>query len=267
MKLGLLFWYGDDAGALPVADEIEGLLAGLSGTPSEPLFHLVNAFSRIEVAPWERATTRAVRRALALHERWAAAAPANYAAPEALVRGAWLRARGEFGAAERHLDRAIALADQHQLPLVGALAHEQAAALYVQTGRPTLQRFMVRAADERWVSLDIVVRCERLTPSTPGRSAGELVTPGSGTVDPVVLPPAWPGGHRGHHRRRTGRGAARRDRGHDGRRPDPLARRRGREACRPGGAHVDGRHDARPGRARTWPTTNPRAPATRTGHG
>ena len=34
MKLGLLFWYGDDAGALPVADEIEGLLAGLSGTPN-----------------------------------------------------------------------------------------------------------------------------------------------------------------------------------------------------------------------------------------
>ena len=183
MKLGLHFWYGDDRGAIPVAAETERYLAGLSGTPNVQLFHMVNALSRIQVAPDDRATARAVRKALALHGRWAAAAPANYAAPAALIRGAWLRARGALGEAERHLDRAIALADQHRLPLVGALAHEQTAALYARTGRTSLQRIMLRSAYERWVGLDVVIRGERLAQEHPWLRGRELVTPGSATVD------------------------------------------------------------------------------------
>ena len=187
MKLGLHFWLGDAAGALPVAEDTESFLAGLSGTPNVQLFHLVNALCRIQVAPGDRATARAVRRALALHGRWAAVAPENYAAPEALVRGAWMRAKGAFDAAERYLDRAITLADQHRLPLVGALAHEQAAALYLLTGRAALQRIMIRAAYERWVSLDMVVRGEQLAREHPWLLSRDLVTPGSATVDPAEV--------------------------------------------------------------------------------
>ncbi len=204
MKLGLHFWLGDAAGALPVAKETEGFLAGLSGTPNVQLFHLVDALCRIQVAPGDRATARAVRRALALHGRWAAEAPENYAAPEALVRGAWLRAKGALDAAERHLDRAITLADEYRLPLVGALAHEQAAALYVLTGRVALQRIMIRAAYERWVSLDMVVRGEQLAREHPwllSRDPSRRVLPPStrpkstGSVRRSPRPPpskAWP---------------------------------------------------------------------------
>ena len=48
-------------------------------------FHLVNALSRVRVAPRDRATARAVRESLALHRKWAAASPANYAAPYELI--------------------------------------------------------------------------------------------------------------------------------------------------------------------------------------
>lgn len=187
MKLGLRFWSGDDAGAIPLAAETAEHLDGLVGTPNVQLYHLCNALCRIGAQPGRRATGRAVRRALALHRRWAVAAPANYAAPYELIQGVWARSRGSLARAERHLDRAVVLAEQHQLPLIGALAHEEAGVLYRATGRTALSRHMVRAAYERWLSIGLTVRCTRLERVHPWLLGRDLVRPNSATVDVAVL--------------------------------------------------------------------------------
>jgi uncharacterized protein HemY len=62
------------------------------------------------------------------HRKWAAGAPENYAASHALIQGAWARARGHHAKAERYLHQAIELAEESQLPMIGARAHEEAAA-------------------------------------------------------------------------------------------------------------------------------------------
>ena len=184
-KLILHFLCGDDAGGLPLADETARYLEGLSGTPNVQLFHMINALSRARAAPGDPATARAVRRSLALHRVWAAAMPANYAAPRALVEGVWARARGDLGQAERHLDLAIALAEQHQLALVSALAHEEAGDLYARAGRISLSRLMLRTAYQRWLSLGVAVRTERLERAHPWLLGRDLVQPGTFTADPA----------------------------------------------------------------------------------
>src|ERR1700761_9847370 len=85
-------------------------------------------------------------RRLALHRTWAASSPANYAAPLALIEGAWARARGQHSKAERFLTRAIELAAEYQLPLIHALAHEEGALLHAQIGRPRVSAQMLWSA-------------------------------------------------------------------------------------------------------------------------
>jgi predicted ATPase/class 3 adenylate cyclase len=183
IKLGLRFWCGDDRGALVLAEETEGYLAGQTGTSNVPYFHLFNALIRTRLEPNSAPTARAVRQALKLHRKWGAEAPANYAAPHALIRGVWSGARGDISAAERHFDQAITLADQHHLPLIGALAQEEAGTLYARTGRASLARIMVRAAYERWASLDMVVRSVKLAAEHPWLVGQDVIKPGSATVD------------------------------------------------------------------------------------
>jgi predicted ATPase/class 3 adenylate cyclase len=186
-KYGLHFWCGDHVGAVRSAEEVVRHLQGMTGTVIVQLFHLTNALSRIWAAPGDRSTAQAVRRSLALHRNWAAAAPANYAAPCELIEGVWARARGNLRQAERHLDLAIALAEEHQLPLMSALAHEEAGALYAQTGRVSLSELMVRTAHQRWLSLGMAVRSDRLEHTHPWLLHRDLVQPGSATVDPVGI--------------------------------------------------------------------------------
>jgi predicted ATPase/class 3 adenylate cyclase len=185
VKLGLRFWSGDHEGAFDVADEPFQHISGAAGTAVVHITHLTSAMSRMQVAPGDRTTRRSVRRALALHRKWAAGAPANYAAPCALLEGAWARTRGQHSNAERFLDRAIELAAEHQLPLIGALAHEEAATLYAQTGRTTLSEQMLRSAYQRWLSLGMTLRTERLARANPWLLSRDLVQPGSAEIDPV----------------------------------------------------------------------------------
>ena len=185
VKLGLHFWSGDYAGAVRVADDPFEHISGAAGTAVVHIVHLTSAMSRMQVAPGDRATRHSVRRALALHRKWAAGAPANYAAPCALLEGAWARARGQHSEAERFLDRAIELAEEHQLPLIGALAHEEAANLYAQTGRTTLSEQMLRSAYQRWLSLGIALRTDRLAQAHPWLLSRDLVQAGSAEIDPV----------------------------------------------------------------------------------
>ena len=67
----------------------------MAGTAISQLVHMIGALSMIQAAPGDRSTARFVRQALALHRKWAAGAPENYAAPYALIQGAWARARGQ----------------------------------------------------------------------------------------------------------------------------------------------------------------------------
>ncbi|CDO09835.1 cyclase [Mycolicibacterium cosmeticum] len=184
VKQGLHFWSGDYAGAVAVTEDVMRHLAGTVGTSTQQLVHMVNALSRIHSAPGDRATRSAVRESLALHRKWAAEAPANYAAPCALVEGAWARARGRYRDAERFLDTAIELADEHQLPLIGALAHEEAAELYTDTGRARLHEHMLRSAYQRWLALGFTLRVNRLARRHPWLLSRELVQPGA-RIDPV----------------------------------------------------------------------------------
>jgi predicted ATPase/class 3 adenylate cyclase len=185
VKQGLYFWSGDHAGAVSVAGETFQHIGGVAGTAVPQLVHMIDALSRIQVAPGDRSTRQSVRQALALHRKWAAGAPANYAAPYALLEGAWARARGKHSEAERYLDQAIELAEEHQLPLIGALAYEQAATLYGETGRTTLSEQMLRSAYERWLSLGMALRTERLARAHPWLLSRDLVPAGSAGIDPV----------------------------------------------------------------------------------
>ena len=103
IKQGLHFWCGDYAGAVRATDEAVEHLGGMAGTAASQLVHMVGALSMIRAAPNDRSTRLSVRQALALHRKWAASSPANYAAPCALIQGAWARARGQHGKAERFL--------------------------------------------------------------------------------------------------------------------------------------------------------------------
>jgi predicted ATPase/class 3 adenylate cyclase len=186
-KLILHFCCGDHAGGLPFADETARHIAGLSGTPNLQLYHMINALSRVCAAPGDRVTARAVRQSLALHRKWAEAAPTNYAAPYELIQGVWMRARGDRRRAEQHLARAIALAEQHQLPLISGLAHEEAGALHAQAGRAAASRAMIRTAHLRWVGMGMAVRSDRLERTYPWLLSRDLARSGNGTVDSVEV--------------------------------------------------------------------------------
>ncbi|WP_459980717.1 adenylate/guanylate cyclase domain-containing protein, partial [Mycobacterium avium] len=184
MKQGLHFWCGDHAGAAEATTEAIEHLGGLAGVAASQLVHLIGALSMIHCAPRDSATIRFVRQALASHRKWAAGAPENYAAPYALIQGAWARARGQHGKAERHLHQAIELAEEHRLPAIGARAHEEAAALYAETGRQTLREHMLRSAYQRWLNLGFAVRADWLAREHPWLLRRDLRT-GSAGIDPI----------------------------------------------------------------------------------
>lgn len=184
-KLGLYYWSGDYPGALNgVADEALEHIAGMAGTAFMQIIYLTESLSRIHAAPKERSTKKSVRRVLTKHRAWAEEAPANYAAPYALIQGAWANARGQHGKAERLLHRAIELAEEHQLPLIAAVAHEEAASLYAKTGRPGLHQHMLRSAYNRFLRQGMTLRTDRLARQHPWLISRDLVPEGAG-LDPA----------------------------------------------------------------------------------
>lgn len=184
MKQGLHFWCGDHAGAAEAATEAIEHLGGVAGVAASQLVHLIGSISVIHCAPRYSATIRFVRQALASYRKWAAGAPENYAVPYALIQGAWARARGQHGKAERHLHQAIELAEEHRLPAISARAHEEAAALYAETGRQTLREHMLRSAYQRWLNLGFAVPADWLAREHPWLLRRDLRT-GSAGIDPI----------------------------------------------------------------------------------
>lgn len=185
IKQGLHFWCGDHAGAVAATPEAIEHIAGVVGTAVSQLVYLAGALSMIEYSPRAPSTARFVRQALALHRKWASGAPENYAAPHALIQGAWERARGRHGKAERYLHQAIELAEENHLPTISALAHEEAAALYADTGRTTLGEHMLRSAYQRWLNLGFSMRTDWLSREHPWLLRRDLVQSGSAGIDPV----------------------------------------------------------------------------------
>lgn len=185
VKQGLHFWSGDHAGAVLATDEAIAHIDGMAGTAVSLLVHMIGALSMMQEAPGDRSTARFVRRALAMHRKCAADAPENYAASYALIQGAWARSRGQHVKAEGHLHRAIDLAEEYQLPMIGARAQEEAAILYAQTGRMTLRDHMLRSAYQRWLSLGVVARTDWLAREHPWLLSRDLVQTGSAGIDPV----------------------------------------------------------------------------------
>jgi len=139
----------------------------------------------MQQAPRERSTARFVRQTLAMHRKLANGSPENYGAAHALVQGAWARARGPVRRAERHLHRAVQLAEDNQLLMIGARAHEEAAAVYAETGRTTFRDHMLHSAYQRWLSLGVSVRTDWLAREHPWLLGHDLVHPGTAGVDPV----------------------------------------------------------------------------------
>jgi class 3 adenylate cyclase len=184
MKQGLHFWCGDYAGAVTATSEAIEHLGGLAGVAASQLVYLLGALSMIQCGPRHRSTARFVRQALALHRKWAAGAPENYAAPHELIQGAWARARGQHFKAERYLHQAIELAEESRLPIISAYAHEEAAALYADLGRTRLRQHMLRSAYQRWLELGFAVRTDLLARENPWLLRRDLTTASAG-IDPV----------------------------------------------------------------------------------
>ncbi|HWF28856.1 MAG TPA: AAA family ATPase [Mycobacterium sp.] len=184
MKQGLHFWCGDHAGAVAATPEAIAHVGGLAGTAVSQLVYLIGALSMMRHAPKDRSTIHFVRQTLAMHRKWAAGAPENYAASHALIQGSWARARGQNANAERYLHQAIELAEESQLPMISAYAHEEAAALYADTGRTTLHEHMLRSAYQRWLNLGFAVRTDWLAREHPWLLRRDLKT-GSAGIDPV----------------------------------------------------------------------------------
>ncbi len=184
-RLGLYYWSGDYAGALDgVADEAIEHIDGMAGTAFMQIIYLTESLSRIHAAPKARSTKTSVRRALSKHRKWAADAPANYAAPYELIQGAWASARGQHGKAERAIHRAIELAEEHHLPLIAATAYEEAAELYAKTGRRGLHEHMLRQAYNRFLRQGMTLRTDRLAREHPWLISRDLVPAGS-ALDPT----------------------------------------------------------------------------------
>ena len=184
-KLGLHYWSGDYAGALDgVADEAIEHVNGMAGTAIMQMVYLTETLSRIHAAPNDRSTKKSARRALALHRKWAADAPSNYAAPWALIEGTWARTQGQHRKAERFLEQAIELAEEHQLPLIAAAAHEEAATLYAEGGRTRLHQDMLRSAYQGFLNLGMTLRTDRLAREHPWLISRDLVPADSG-IDPA----------------------------------------------------------------------------------
>lgn len=186
MKLGLYFWCGDYTRGADAAREALAHIGGMAGTAIFQLDHLIAALTLIHAAPDDRATRQCVHRSLDLHHKWAADAPANYAAPTELLQGVWARARGHHRRAETHLDRAMTLAERHQLPLIAALAYEEAATLYADIGRQSLVEHMLRTAHQRWLRQGMTIRATRLARTHPWLLSRELVPADSDGVDPFA---------------------------------------------------------------------------------
>ncbi len=185
MKQGLHFWCGDPAGTLVATAEAIEHIGGLEGIAASQLVYLIGALSMIRCAPRDSSTARFVRQALASHRKWAEGAPENYAAAYALLQGAWARARGQQAKAERYLHQAIELAEESQLPMISAYAHEEVAALYADMGRTRLREHMLRSAYQRWLNLGFAVRMDWLAREHPWLLRRDLKTDSAG-VDPVA---------------------------------------------------------------------------------
>ncbi|WP_431239683.1 AAA family ATPase [Mycolicibacterium aichiense] len=180
----LHFWCGDYAGAAAATPESIEHIGGMVGAAVSQLIYMIGALSMIRCAPHQPSTARFVREALALHRKWAAGAPANYAAPYALIRGAWARAQGQLAKADGFLYQAIELAEENHLPTISAYAHEEAAALYADTGRTTLHEHMLRSAYQRWLNLGFAVRTDWLAREHPWLLRRDLTRDSAG-IDPV----------------------------------------------------------------------------------
>lgn len=183
-KQGWHFWCGDYAAAAAATPEAIEHIGGMAGTAVSQLIYMIGALSMMRCAPRDRSTVRFVRRSLALHRKWAAGAPENYAAPHALIQGSWERARGQYTKAERYLHQAIEFAEQSHLPMISAYAHEEAAAVCAHLGRTTLREHMLRSAYQRWLNLGFAVRTDWLARENPWLLRRDLRT-GSTGIDPV----------------------------------------------------------------------------------
>jgi len=184
MKQGVHFWSGDDAGAAGATGEVIERIGGLAGIATSQSIYMIGALSMLRSGPRDRSTVHFVHQTLRLHRKFAAGAPENYAAPYALIQGAWARARGHHSKAEHYLHQAIELAEEHQLPVISACAHEEAAALYAETGRSTLRDHMLRSAYQRWLSMGVAIRTDWLAREHPWLLRRDLKT-GSAGIDPI----------------------------------------------------------------------------------
>ena len=100
---------------------------------------LARAYPRAD-ADQQARSAAVVAKAAADLATWAASAPFNYAAREALVRGEWAAATGDDAEALRRHNQAIALAREHRAPHIEAIACECALRFAAARGFPILVR-------------------------------------------------------------------------------------------------------------------------------
>jgi class 3 adenylate cyclase len=145
-RLALLFWLGRFEEAAELLDPAEAVLAGQTGNPNVPWFHLQNAIVRLRVAPKARETRKAVAESARLFRRWSRLSASNFGAQDRLIAAEEARAGGDTAAAVALFEQAIATAEGGQSVLVAALAHRCAGDLHDAEGHDERSQFHYRRA-------------------------------------------------------------------------------------------------------------------------
>ncbi|MCA9604672.1 MAG: AAA family ATPase [Myxococcales bacterium] len=149
-KLRLALLFGDDAGALEHAAELEARMEALTSMPADPVARLYISLARLRAGDprWAKATIKKLG-VFATH------CPANYAHKQALLEAELAAHRGRRDLARLAYDRAVSGAREHGFLQEEALALTLASAFYAREGSP-LASILAAEARRAWRELGAV---------------------------------------------------------------------------------------------------------------
>lgn len=185
-KLRLALIFGDDAGALEHATEVEARMEALTSMPMDPIARMYIALARLRAG--DPAPAKATIKKLTTFARHC---PANYAHKRDLLEAELAARRGRPDVARRAYDRAVKGAREHGFLQEEALALTLASAFYEREGSP-LAPVLAMDARRAWrelgavAVLDVVGEPEptpRLLPSSADTVLQSTTDSARGSVD------------------------------------------------------------------------------------
>ncbi len=188
---------GEAAQAYADLQKAAAYLDALGSLASVPLFYYSFGLSAAACAdtatvPQLRQLRRTIQRSLKYLQTAAAQCPDNYAAKFHLVQAEWYRLKGDRAAAIAAYDRAITLAQAHQMPSDLAQANELAGRFYRQWQQPTIAQVYMIQAYQAYVEWGAIAKVDNLLQTYPDLLAS-CCPPPAVTVEirpnPILLSP------------------------------------------------------------------------------